>query len=72
MMWREVTKWVIILTPILIAFYDILAYTQGGNDATISKVCLDVSEKYRLFSLMFVFALGVFAGHVLAPQHVSK
>lgn len=72
MSWRDVTKWLIILVPVLIAFYDIVAYRRGGNEATISKVCLDVSLQYRLFALVFVFALGLLCGHLFAPQQVSK
>jgi hypothetical protein len=69
MEWRTVTKWVIVLAPVLIAFYDLIAYQAAGNDATISKVCLDTARGNPLFLIMFVFALGVLCGHLFAGQH---
>lgn len=67
--WRTVTKWVIVLAPVLIAFYNLIAYRAAGDDATISRVCLDTARDNPLILIMFVFALGVLCGHLLIAQH---
>lgn len=68
--WRLVTKWVIVIAPVLIAFYDVIAYSRGGDEATISRVCVETAHNNPLFLIMFIFALGVLAGHLFAPQHI--
>jgi hypothetical protein len=69
--WRLATGLFILAIPFAIGVYDVIAYEIAGNDATISKQCLCVSERTLAFALCLAFLLGVALGHLFLPQHVA-
>ena len=68
--WRVITAAIIVLTPLVVGVYDLVAYLRGGNNATISKTCLDTAREYPLFAICVVFAFGALCGHLFVPQHL--
>jgi putative effector of murein hydrolase len=66
--WRAVTGLVLVGTVVGLVLYDLVAYSLGGNPATISRTLLRTAERAGGFALSVAFALGVFVGHVFLPQ----
>lgn len=71
MSWREATALLFIIVIVLLAGYDLLAYSRGGNAATISNVCLEASNEYRWLVILITFAVGTLFGHLFLAQHVN-
>lgn len=68
MNWQSVTALVVTGVIVGLIVYDLVAFARGGNQATISRVLLDVSKGVGGFALCFVFGLGVLVGHLFLPQ----
>jgi hypothetical protein len=68
MTWERITALVIVCVVVGLILYDLFAYFAFGNDATLSKTCLDMSYKYRWFAVLFSFSFGVLIGHLFLPQ----
>lgn len=66
--WRTGTKAGLIVAFVLGCVYDLIAYTNAGNEATISRVLLGWATDYPIVAIAF----GVLLGHLFAPQHVEK
>jgi uncharacterized membrane protein len=69
--WRLVTGLFILAIPFAIGVYDVIAYEIAGNDATISKQCLCVSERTLAFVVCVSVLVGIMLGHLFLPQHVT-
>jgi hypothetical protein len=65
---RNLTKWFILASLVLIIGYDIFAVLKDGEQATISAVLLGWSREYPPLTLAF----GVLMGHLFWPQKVVK
>jgi hypothetical protein len=72
MTWRLVTGLFLLFIPFSIAVYDLLAYEIVGNEVTISKQCLNLSERTYAFGLVLAYLFGMAVAHLLLPQHVSQ
>lgn len=70
-MWRTVSVVVIIAAPFLIGAYDLIAYRAAGNEATISRVCLDTAQRYPALMVCIGVLFGILLGHLFVPQHVK-
>jgi hypothetical protein len=71
MSWREATAVVILAMILLGVVYDLVAYSVSGNEATISRLCLETADRCRGFAVGFVFLLGVLCGCLFVPQRVG-
>jgi hypothetical protein len=69
--WRTITAVLIVATILAVACYDLVAYVRVGNEATISRICLETANNYRGFAIGVVFLLGILCGHLFLPQHVQ-
>lgn len=72
MSWKTWTGLFVLFLPFSIAVYDLLAYEIGGNEATISKQILNISERTLFFGLVLAYLFGIGVGHLLLPQHVPQ
>lgn len=54
------TKYVLLVTVVVLILYDILAFCRGGTDATISNVIYKLS----LDNPIIPFAAGMLCGHL--------
>lgn len=70
MPWQSWTALALVAGLLLAIIYDVVAYRLGGNDATISRLLLDVSARYCGFALVLAFLFGVLFGHLFLAQHV--
>jgi hypothetical protein len=71
MSWTVATPLAIVGAAVALAFYDLLAYRRGGNDATISVAMLRAGRRYPMFAIVVAFIVGVLFGHLFLPQHVQ-
>ncbi len=69
--WRLITGLVLVVALLSLAAYDLFAEIGVGNSATISKLCLDTADRYRVFMLCVAVLLGILIGHLFLPQHVK-
>lgn len=67
MIWRKITKHLVIWTTVILVCYDILAYLQF-NDSTISVFIWAWSQKYPPIPFLF----GVLMGHFFFPAKPIK
>ena len=58
--WIVVTRWVIIITIIVLSVYDVFVISKHGVETSISRVILKWAQKYPIIA----FALGVLFGHL--------
>jgi hypothetical protein len=66
--WKVSTVAVILGSPIWIGLvYDVCAGVFGGNEATISRECLNVSLRYWQFALSMSMLFGTLHGHLFWP-----
>ena len=68
MNWKGTTKAGLIVAFIIGCVYDVAAYTNAGNDATISRVMLAWAKDYPIVAIAF----GVLLGHLFVAQHIEK
>jgi len=68
---RELTPLVIVSIPLLLGAVDLALYHFGGNEATISKVFLDISAARRLVALSTAYSFGVLLGHLFFPTFAA-
>lgn len=59
-MWRSITKSVLIVSPLVIALFDIVVVQYGGVEASISRELYEYACVYPIIP----FALGVVCGHL--------
>lgn len=52
------------------ALYDLLAYVFGGDEATISKIFLSLSQINPFWMLIVAYISGLLTGHFFLPQTV--
>lgn len=71
MSWQEYTALFILAVFVGVIGYDLFAYVRWGNEATISRVCLETANHYRGFAILAAFAVGVLFGHLFLPQHIA-
>lgn len=71
MTWQSWTALLLVILLVLVIVYDAVTYALGGNQATISQVCLSIANEYRGFSTIVGFVVGVLFGHLFLPQHVA-
>jgi len=65
----KITKIVLVIFIFLILLYDVYAYINGGQEATISFLIIkDWSKNYPAFT----FAVGFFMGHLFWPLAERK
>lgn len=63
---KKVTQYFLASAILAILAYDVYAYIQGGQDATISSLVIkDWSREYPAFT----FAIGFIMGHLFWPLH---
>lgn len=58
--WRNRTITIVVAVVVLLAGYDALAYTQGGQDATITQVVRDNNAEWPMIGV----GIGVVIGHI--------
>lgn len=56
----EATQWILIIAVGVLAFWDTVAFSIVGVEATISRVVYAASVKYPIIA----FAVGVVCGHI--------
>lgn len=71
MTWQTATGLFVAFLVVLAIVWDITAYLLGGNEATISRICLETANKNRGFAFLLGVAIGLLAGHLLLPQRVK-
>ena len=64
MTWRNVTTLLLVVLPLAVIAYDVIALWRGGSAATISEVITGVSLKRPIVP----FAVGVLMGHLFFSQ----
>jgi hypothetical protein len=69
--WRLATGLFLLFVPFSIAVYDLIAFEVGGNDATISKQCLQLENRTIAFALCLAYLFGMATGHLFLPQHTT-
>lgn len=72
MNWTTVTALFIVGGVVLVVLYDLIAFSLGGDPATLSRVCLRTANQYRGFAVCFAFSVGVLFGHLLLPQKPTR
>lgn len=72
MHWSVITAVVLVGALVLLVAYDLFAYAAGGNEATISRLCLDTANRYRALAMIAGFVAGVLFGHLFLPQHEGE
>lgn len=63
---------VVLAIPAMILLLDWAVYVLAGNDATLSRLFLQVESRWLLFAICFAFDAGVLIGHLFLPQTVSQ
>lgn len=63
--WKRVTRWVIIVTVVVLIAIDIILGVNGGVDATISRVLLAASRRQPIIAL----SAGILVGHLFVPRN---
>jgi hypothetical protein len=66
---RQVTGLIVVGAITTAAVYDVYAEIHYGNEATISRLCLETSQQYRGFTICLMLGTGILIGHLLLPQH---
>lgn len=61
----------LVVLAVLLVLYDLAVYAIAGNDATISRVCLNCAQNNRGLVMVTAFCCGVLFGHLFLPQHVK-
>ena len=69
--WSGYTALGLVALLVLVIAYDAVTYALGGNQDTISVVCLDIADRNRGFAIIVAFAVGVLFGHLFLPQHTG-
>lgn len=64
MNWPRLTAILIVISVVVVGVYDLLAYSQGGYGATISKVLMDAAYANPILPLV----VGIVVGHLFWPQ----
>jgi hypothetical protein len=72
MSWAGYTALVLVAVVVGLIIYDAVSYALGGNQDTISVVCLTMADRYRGFTTIVAFAVGVLFGHLFLPQHTNR
>lgn len=70
MTWRLATGLVMLALPFAVGVYDLIAYEIGGDEATISKTCLNIEARTVAFAMALAWLGGMAAGHLFLPQTV--
>lgn len=71
MEWRRFTAFMIVGATVFLVLYDLVTYAVAGNDATISRVMLTMTEQNPAFAIFVSMNFGVLIGHLFLPQRVS-
>jgi hypothetical protein len=66
--YKKYTIIMIVANVIIMAGYDVLALTEGGVDATISRVLYHGASDHPIIAVAF----GVLVGHLFWPQRPEK
>ena len=66
------TPLLIVSLPLLIGLIDVLLYTFGGNEATISKVMLNTAGNRPLVAMSTAYSFGVLFGHLFFPAYSNE
>ena len=64
MNWVSITEGVLMVVPLAVIIYDVIAIEKGGTEASISAVVLRTSLKRPIVP----FAVGVLCGHLFFSQ----
>ena len=64
MNWMALTEIVLVVLPLAVIIYDVIAIEKGGTEASISAVVLKTSLKRPIVP----FAVGVLCGHLFFSQ----
>lgn len=62
--WQKITVWFIFVFVVLALGYDVIAFTRGGLDSTISWILYSQSKNYP----MIPFGLGLLMGHLFGQM----
>lgn len=68
----QATPLVIVGIPLILGMLDVALYYFGGNEATISKVMLNISGTRKLVALCTAWSLGVLMGHLFFPTFTER
>jgi len=71
MPWQSYTALGLVGLLIVVISYDTITYALGGNQATISRVCLGIANRHHGFAIILAFVVGVLFGHLFLPQHLG-
>lgn len=61
-----------VLSTVALLVYDLIAYSRGGNEATLSKVILDTSRDWPIIPLLVGLIFGLLSGHFFWPQQGGR
>ena len=70
-MWESGWLTAVGLLMAVLAVGDIWLYKKHGKNATLSRVLLELDQRYRWVAYVVLFAMGLLAGHFFWPQHVE-
>jgi hypothetical protein len=65
------TLGIILVLTIVVVWYDILAASAWGSDATISRTLAYAFRRFPILYPIFWFAVGLFVGHLGLPSFVE-
>jgi hypothetical protein len=51
-----------------LGIWDAVAYELGGDDATFSRICYLIAQKYPLYLVLVCELFGILAGHVFTTR----
>jgi hypothetical protein len=68
MFWRLGSASTILLSPVVILTWDAIAFLNGGNASTLSRVALDIAAKYPSFQHSVCFLFGLLCAHLFAVR----
>lgn len=64
--------WLVLLLamPALILLLDWAVYNLAGNDATLSRMLLNVQSRWPLLAICFAFDAGIIVSHLFLAQTI--
>lgn len=68
----RLTPLLIVAIPLILGLIDVCLYYFGGNDATFSRVMLNLSKNRPLVALSTAYSFGILMGHFFFPTWTER